>query len=147
MIQRIQTIFIFLATLITGVLFFVPLADISAAGQIYIFKVQGVMLNEEIIYNGIPIMLFLGIIVLLHLVAIFMYKKRIRQMRILTFLIILLLGLFGIFYYFTYASFENETIAFKISVSFPLVAIILDYLAIRNIGKDEALIRSLNRIR
>ena len=60
-------------------------------------------------------------------------------MRLLTFSIILLLGLFGIFYYFTYASFQDETVAFKVSVAFPLVAIILDYLAIRNIGKDEAL--------
>jgi len=43
--------------------------------------------------------------------------------------------------------FKGATASFKIAVAFPLVAIILDYLAIRSIGKDEALIRSLNRIR
>jgi hypothetical protein len=76
-----------------------------------------------------------------------MYKKRIRQIRVAVFTIVLLLGLFGIFFYFTYAGFEGAKVAFKIPVAFPLIAIILDYLAIRAIGKDEALIRSLNRIR
>lgn len=43
--------------------------------------------------------------------------------------------------------FEGAKASFKIPAAFPLVVIILDYLAIRSIGKDEALIRSLNRIR
>ena len=29
----------------------------------------------------------------------------------------------------------------------PVIALILDYLAIRNIGADEALVRSLDRLR
>ena len=53
----------------------------------------------------------------------------------------------GMFFYFTYAGFDDAIVAFKIPIAFPVVAIILDYLAIRAIGKDEALIRSLNRIR
>jgi hypothetical protein len=60
---------------------------------------------------------------------------------------VLLLGLFGLFFYFTYAGFDGAQVAFKIPVVFPIVAVILDFLAIRAIGKDEALIRSLNRIR
>ncbi len=39
--------------------------------------------------------------------------------------------------------FDKATVSFKIAVVFPLVAAILDFLAIRSIGKDEALIRSL----
>jgi hypothetical protein len=38
-------------------------------------------------------------------------------------------------------------VAFKVTVVFPVVAAILDFLAIRALGKDEALVRSLNRIR
>jgi hypothetical protein len=51
------------------------------------------------------------------------------------------------FFFFTYYSFSEAQISFKISILFPIVAIILDYLAIRGIGKDEALIRSIDRIR
>jgi hypothetical protein len=147
MIQRIQTIYIFFAAVLTGLLFFLPLAEISVAGEIYVFRSRGILLGEEVIFNGLPIQLFLGLIVLLHLVIIFLYKKRIRQIRMLTFTLLLLLGLLGLFFYFIYANFEEQTVAFKVSMVFPLIAIVLDYLAIRNIGKDEVLIRSLNRIR
>ena len=37
--------------------------------------------------------------------------------------------------------------SFKFALSFPLVSLILNYLAIRNIGADEALVRSLDRLR
>jgi hypothetical protein len=79
--------------------------------------------------------------------VIFGYKKRIRQIRFLVFTILLMLGLFGMFFFFTYYTFKDAQISFKISAAFPWVAIILDYLAIRSIGKDEALIRSIDRIR
>jgi hypothetical protein len=68
-------------------------------------------------------------------------------MRVIVFTILLMLGLFGMFFFFTYYSFSGAQISFKISMVFPLVAVILDYLAIRAIGKDEALIRSIDRIR
>ena len=81
------------------------------------------------------------------MVIIFMYKNRIRQLRITVFTIILLLGLEGVMFYFCYAAFDESIVAYKIPMIFPIVAVILDYLAIRNIGKDEALIRSMDRIR
>jgi hypothetical protein len=52
-----------------------------------------------------------------------------------------------LFIFFTYFSFSGAQISFKTGVVLPLVAIILDYLAIRGIKKDEALIRSIDRIR
>jgi len=147
MIQRIQTIFILLAAILAGLLFFLPIAEISANSVLYVFKAQGILYGTEVVISGLPLLIFLGIIVVLHLIVIFMYKKRIRQIRVLVFTMILLIGLFGIFYYFTYAGFKEATIGFKVSAGFPLVAVVLDYLAIRNIGRDEALIRSLDRIR
>ena len=41
----------------------------------------------------------------------------------------------------------DASVSVKIALSFPLVNLILDYLAIRNIGADEALVRSLDRLR
>jgi len=60
---------------------------------------------------------------------------------------LLLFGLFCLFFYFTYFSFSGAKISFEIGIVLPLVAIVLDYLAIRAIDKDEALIRSIDRIR
>ncbi|SHJ39377.1 protein of unknown function [Tangfeifania diversioriginum] len=147
MIQRIQTVYLLVAGLLTATLFKLDFAEILVNDELHIFNAKGIFNGENMIFDGLPVMVFIGLITLLHFVAIFMYKKRIRQIRIVVFTIILLLGLVGLFFYFTYAAFDNAQVAYKVPMAFPLVAIILDYLAIRAIGKDEALIRSLNRIR
>ncbi|WP_157624598.1 DUF4293 domain-containing protein [Sunxiuqinia dokdonensis] len=147
MIQRIQTLYILFASILIGLLFALPFAEIAANDKFYLFNIQGIMHDGVVVESGLPILLFVGIILIIHLVAIFLFKKRIRQMRLLVFAILLMLGLFGMFYFFTFYSFKGFEVSFKIAVVFPLIAIILDYLAIRNIGKDEALIRSIDRIR
>ncbi len=147
MIQRIQTVYILLAGVLTAILYKLKLADLSVNNELMEFFAKGIFKGEDIVYNGLPLMVLIGIITVLHFAGLFLYKKRILQIRILVFSIILLLGLFGLFFYFTYMGFEGAKVAFKIPVAFPLVAVILDWLAIRAIGKDEALIRSLNRIR
>ncbi|MDB4583589.1 DUF4293 domain-containing protein [Draconibacterium sp.] len=147
MIQRIQTVFILVAGLLVGSLYVAKFADLSVNQELHTFTAFGIFKGEALVFDGLPIMIFIGIIALLHLVIIFLYKKRIRQIRMLAFTIVLLLGLFGLFFYFTYAGFDGATVAFKAPIAFPIVAIILDYLAIRAIGKDEALVRSMDRIR
>jgi len=147
MIQRIQTVYLFISALLIASLMKLKFADLSVNNELYTFIAKGIYSGEELIFNGLAIFIFIPIIALLHFLVIFIYKKRILQIRILVFSMLLLLGLFGLFFYFTYAGFTGAQVAFKIPVVFPIVAAILDFLAIRAIGKDEALIRSLNRIR
>lgn len=147
MIQRIQSVYLLVSILLTGLLLWLPLADITSGVQIYLFDIRGIHSGGETIFNGLPLLVFLLVIIAMHVAVILMYKNRIRQIRLLVFTMILLLGFFGMFFYFAYMGFDGAKASFKIAVAFPLVVIILDYLAIRNIGKDEALIRSLNRIR
>ncbi len=147
MIQRIQTVFILVSALLIASLMKLTFAELSVNNELYTFVAIGIFNGDELIFNGMAIFIFIPIITLLHFVVIFLYKKRILQIRILVFSIVLLLGLFGLFFYFTYAGFDGTKVAFKIPVVFPIIAAILDFLAIRAIGKDEALIRSLNRIR
>lgn len=147
MLQRIQTVYLLISAILLSMLYRFPLADISAGSEIFLFNINGIFKGSEKLIDGLPLISFLSLIILLHVYVIFSYKKRIRQMRVLGFTIILLIGLFGLFFYFAYAGFDGATTSFKIPVSFPLIAAILDYLAIRNIGKDEALIRSVDRLR
>ncbi|WP_372947973.1 DUF4293 domain-containing protein [Mariniphaga sp.] len=147
MIQRIQTIYIFFAAVLVALLLKLDFAELAVEGQLYVFNANGIISDGQILFDGLPVMGFIGLITLLHLVIIFLYKKRIRQIRFLSFTILLLLGLVGVMFYFLYAAFDGAEIVFKIPIVFPVLAVILDYLAIRGIGKDEALIRSLNRIR
>lgn len=147
MIQRIQTLFILAAGMLIGSLYIQKFADIIVNDQLHIFNAFGIFKDEELLFSGLPLMILIGIIAVLHLLTLFLFKKRILQIRILAFSIILMLGLFGLFFYFTYTSFEDIKVAFKVAVALPIVAVILDWLAIRAIGKDEALVRSLDRIR
>ncbi len=147
MIQRIQTVFVLIAEMLIASLFFLKFADLSVNSEFYTFTVEGIFNGETMVFDGLPIMIFIGLITLLHLVIIFMYKKRVLQIRITVFTIILLMGLTGLFFYFVYSGFTDVKVAFKVPMAFPVIAIILDYLAIRSIGKDEALVRSLDRIR
>ena len=147
MIQRVQTVYILVAEILIASLFFLKFADLSVNSELYTFSIEGIFNGETLVFDGLPIMIFIGLITLLHLVIIFMYKKRVLQIRITVFTIILLLGLTGLFFYFIYSGFTDVKVAFKVPMAFPVIAIILDYLAIRSIGKDEALVRSLDRIR
>ena len=77
-------------------------------------------------------------------------RKRILQIRLCVFNALLILGFYGFFAFLIYSlkgDMEGASVSVKIALSFPLVNLILDYLAIRNIGADEALVRSLDRLR
>jgi hypothetical protein len=147
MIQRIQTLLIFIAALITALMLITDFAEIASGGEFYIFSADGITNGESVLFNGLPVKIFIAFIAVLHLVIIFLFKRRILQIRLLAFTIILLIGLTGLLLYFLYAGFEKINVVFKIPMALPVVAVILDYLAIRAIGKDEALVRSINRIR
>ena len=47
----------------------------------------------------------------------------------------------------TVSQLEFNTQGFRIAIIFPVVSLILDYLALRAIFHDEMLVRSLDRIR
>ncbi|MBW8325320.1 MAG: DUF4293 domain-containing protein [Prolixibacteraceae bacterium] len=147
MIQRIQTLYLLISAIVVAFLFALPFAEIVKDGSIYLFNFKGILLDGTLKENGMAISVLIGIILALHGFAILSYKNRIRQIRVIVFSILIMLGLFGMFFFFTYYTFSGAQISFKISMVFPLVSIILDYLAIRSIGKDEALIRSIDRIR
>lgn len=147
MIQRIQTVYLAISTFLVGLLFLIPFAELAKDGMIYLFDYRGISLDGAIKYNGLSIAILIAVLVILHAVAIFNFKKRVQQIRMLVLAILLLLGLFGLFFFFIHFAIGDAQVSYKVSAFFPLIVIILDYLAIRAIGKDEALIRSIDRIR
>jgi hypothetical protein len=78
--------------------------------------------------------------------TILLYKVRLLQIRISIFNSIILLGLQGwIAYYIFFDPIPSSS--FSITAVFPIAAFILTLVAIRYIGRDEAMIRSLSRLR
>ena len=147
MIQRIQSVYLLISTILIGLLFLLPFAEIAKDGAIYLFNFKGVLLDGAVKTNGLVISVLLVMIIVLNVFAIFSYTNRGKQVKLVWGVILMLVILLVAFVYFTYLAYSGAQIGFKLGAILPLIAIVLDYLAIRSINKDEALIRSIDRIR
>ncbi len=153
MIQRIQTVYLFLAAIVIFMIFWFPLAEVLIEGVIYTFKYRGIYEissdKTELIIQALPLAVLYGLVMLISIVSIFLYKKRVLQMRLSVLNILLLIGSYALAYYYIYAAFKGADTVINPGIAsiFPIIAAILTYLAFRGISKDEKLVRSLDRIR
>lgn len=152
MIQRIQTLYLFAAAALMVTALLTPLAYFAAGTDEYTlraFSLSGSGMTQSTIYMGIVMALAAAV----PLVNIFLFKRRMLQIRLCAVELVLLLGsvaFIGIYYYLSarmISQAEFHTHGFRIAAVFPLVALVLDYLAMRAIFKDELLVKSLDRIR
>lgn len=152
MIQRIQTLYLFAAAALMVTALLTPLAYFAAGTDEYTlraFSLSGSGMTQSTIYMGIVMALAAAV----PLVNIFLFKRRMLQIRLCAVELVLLLGsvaFIGIYYYLStrmVSQAEFHTQGFRIAVVFPLVSLVLDYLAMRAIFKDELLVKSLDRIR
>lgn len=153
MIQRIQTIYLALAVIVSSTLTYVNIADYVTKTGIYVLKMRGVFnsqdLAEAAILESNIYTLLIALTIIVPLYTIFSFNKRKMQMKFTLASIVINLFTFG--WTFAITNFAREYIDFKTSYSifliFPLISAILLVLAYFNISKDEKLIKSLNRIR
>ena len=137
MIQRIQTIYLLLAFVVTGILlFFIPLWTMSDDTAYYFMQSQ--------VYT-----ILLGLSTTLTLLSVVSYKKRQNQFVIGRLNIILNLILLGLFVYRSLnLSGETPAVSEKgIGMFLPVIAIVLLVLANKAIKKDEDLVKSVDRLR
>lgn len=99
--------------------------------------------------NTLPLLILFGLSGGLLLTDIFLYKRRVVQMRVAVYVILILLGGTGLMAYYIWLVQKDLQAdwALKAAFVFPVVAAVLTYLAFRNIRKDEALVRAYERIR
>ena len=148
MIQRIQTLYLFAAAALMVTALLTPLAYFAAGTDEYTLRAFSLS-GSGTIYMGIVMALAAAV----PLVNIFLFKRRMLQIRLCAVELVLLLGsvaFIGIYYYLStrmVSQAEFHTQGFRIAAVFPLVALVLDYLAMRAIFKDELLVKSLDRIR
>lgn len=131
--QRIQTLYIGIETALIAALFFGPKA-VTAAG-------------DEISYiSYIPYLILLIIITIFNVLALMAYKQRVFQMRTMAMAAIVTLAL-QVWLVVDYIALMDTEYVFRFTAIFPLVAIILDVLAIRGIMSDIMVAESVNRLR
>ena len=134
--QRIQTLYLAIATALLASMFFCKFATIVGP--------QG---NDlEIMYwEKIPYVTLLAISTIGNIFSLFAFKIRMHQMRVATGAAILLLA-FHCWIVVDLARNWNE-MSFSVTALFPLIAAILDIMAARSILLDEAMVQSSARLR
>lgn len=154
MIQRIQTLYLLLATACAAAALLLPLAHYSDGTTEY--TLRAFMLSDGESFDIVPTLwlcILLSLSTLVPFVTIFLFKRRMLQIRLCVAEIVLLAGsaiMTGIYSYLAYRAVSElpfGAVSIEIWTILPLVAIIFAVLAVRAIFRDELLIRSLNRIR
>ncbi|MDL2221630.1 DUF4293 domain-containing protein [Parabacteroides sp. OttesenSCG-928-N08] len=153
MLQRIQTVYLLIIVALTVAMLFLPLITIQSGEQFFTLDVTGfntTIEQPQLLVATWGLFALTAIIALIALITIFLYKNRVLQMRLSIFNALLMVGFYALVAFFVWKfkeGMEIDAFNVKLALCFPLISLILDYLAIRNIGADEALVRSLNRLR
>ncbi|HPW66869.1 MAG TPA: DUF4293 domain-containing protein [Salinivirgaceae bacterium] len=137
MIQRIQTLFLLAAVICGVILFFIPVASaIDANGLIFVTGIEG--------STKWYLHLIFYPCIILPFAQIFMFKNRVKQIKI---------GKLAIAYWIIWAvifvilSLSIDNLKPSFGTIIPLLSILFIYLANKAIKKDEDLVRSIDRIR
>jgi hypothetical protein len=151
MIQRIQTIYLLLAAVALASSFFLPFATASGDSGALAASGENYFSDGAFWAAEIPGGLALPVLAALAFLGIFWYKNRPRQMQLagLTALLALLgvLTVFGLGYPHAQRLPAGTVAQWFPGSVVPALAIVLLLLAYRAIRKDEALVRSSDRLR
>ncbi|GAA4304042.1 DUF4293 domain-containing protein [Compostibacter hankyongensis] len=145
MIQRIQTLYLFFAAVVTAGIFYFDIYQATVMEN-------GIKALKSMTFSDNYVGIILTVIsIALSLVAIFLFKKRKRQAGLTWLNLLVTIGLF----YWMYRSIElfrgslTEVISSRywIGAFLPVLSFVLLCMALYRIRKDEKLIRSLDRLR
>jgi hypothetical protein len=155
MIQRIQSVYLLLTTIISGLfLSGTILKFIGTEGSDIIMKFNGIYHTSGengtgIIEKTLPLAIVSVLIPAISLLTIFLFKNRKLQIKSAIFLIILEVLLIGAIAYYTLTVIQNYCLSpipvFKTFI--PVITIILSFLAYRGIRKDDEIVKSYDRLR
>jgi len=164
MIQRIQTVFLFLLVLAVISMLFLPLwsKTDAATGETIVltaWELKSEILNGDATAAGatpsksaIAIGLLAIAAAVIALVEIFQFRNRLNQMKLGLLNTLILAALFGTsFYYAAYVGAEmikgTNNGSYEAGFYMPMLALLLNALANRFIKRDEDLVRSVDRLR
>ena len=152
MIQRIQSVWLLLASITISLLIFIPIVNTAVGSVQYVLTAQGIY--EKVGTQGkqieatLPLLVSTVAIALLSIFNIFNFRKRQFQKRIAIVTIVLIIGLS-----FWCSQFAQklpgglENANYNVGLFLPVVAIFFTTMAIRGINNDEKLIKSADRLR
>ena len=153
MIQRIQTVYLFVASLAIYALFLFPVANILTADGAKKIMITGVFqtLNNQVAQTESFTLLTIatGILGLIPLVLIFLFKNRKKQLLLVYLTVVVFIG-FSFWVAQTVKGASNTLMQisdYGIGAGLSSVAILFLVLAAKGINRDDKLVRSADRLR
>ncbi|MBN1789185.1 MAG: DUF4293 domain-containing protein [Bacteroidales bacterium] len=156
MIQRVQSVYLLLVTILMSFFLVRPYAFISLKdGQILNFHAHKIEYSQagestSVYKKTISVIMLVFITGLLSLSNIFLFHHRIKQMRICLLngvLILILIIILIIHYNSAMHSLDTLRHTWRLAAVFPALALVMNVMAYRSIQHDEMLVNSYNRIR
>ena len=155
MIQRIQSVYLFLIALLSSLLLSGSILNfINGSGSVFKITFDSILKStggqgSELIEKLMPLSALIILIPIISLITIFIFKNRKIQLKLAIFLMILCtLQVIALIHgsIKTMSKFEASlTPGFKMFL--PLIMLILSILAYRGIKKDDHLVKSYDRLR
>ena len=116
--------------------------EISKFGNLFITLPDG---TKD--YAPWALFVILLVVAVLAFVTIFLFKKRMLQIRLTIFSSVVLIGYYLVMAALIFMTAEETSFTPSWTICLPFVGIILNWLAIRGIGADEALVKAYDRLR
>ena len=153
MIQRLQSVYLFLVAALVATCMFMPLTTIVTPEDTVILSSLGAYApapESKLLFEMWPLTIVAALAALLSLINIFLFRNRPLQMRVCHFTTWFLVAFYvivGIYIYDLYIALNGESLQLQAALSMPVVALVLNYIAYRRIRADERLVRSADRLR
>ena len=155
MIQRIQTLYLLVIVILSAFVILSPVADLinGVDKLVYLLDIKGISLVQptgNTVESRIWAFTLVSLIIpILALITIFSFKNRLKQIRVTVINMIFMLSFYVFLVLYLWPACErlHADWHLRIIAVFPLINLILSYLAIGAIGKDEKLVKSLDRLR
>ena len=149
MIQRIQSVYLLVVTILMVICMCRPVGSIIAStneisefGNLCITMPDG---TKD--YAPWALFVILLIVAILSFGTIFLFKKRMLQIRLTIFSSVVLIGYYMALIAYIFMLAEDTSFTPSWIICLPFIGIILNWLAIRGIGADEALVKAYDRLR
>ena len=149
MIQRIQSVYLLVVSILMVICMCNPVGsiiantnEISEFGNLFITLPDG---TKD--YAPWALFVILLIVAILAFVTIFLFKKRMLQIRLTIFSSVVLIGYYLVMAALIFMTAEDTSFTPSWTICLPFIGIILNWLAIRGIGADEALVKAYDRLR
>lgn len=150
MIQRKQTVFLFLALLATIACLCLPVGRFEPQGMGTENQLMNLWINETNGGRNFSVWALFAILLVtcpINTFAIFDYHNRKRQARFCMFSMLMIIGWYIVYGVFSQVLMPGFTFHVEFAACLPLIAFILLWLARHSILADEALVRAADRIR